>query len=71
MLKLTAKIIEPDEARMAGVLKSLSRWDVDVKRLGEQVQISFTGGENDVNTFAELMRICEVCTCTMFRLQKR
>lgn len=71
MLKLTAKIIEPDEARMAGVLKSLSRWDVDVKRLGEQVQVSFTGGENDTKTFAELMRICEVCKCTMFRLQKR
>ena len=71
MLELTAKIIETDDFKRDELLKSLSRYqDVEVLVVDSQVQVVLKGGANATSEMAALMRLCELCTCHMFRLRK-
>lgn len=72
MLELQAKIVEEDDNKRNEILKTLGKLrKVEVLVIDDQIQVTMVGGENDTRTFADLMRVCEMCTCHMFRLRKR
>lgn len=72
MLELQAKIVEEDDKKRDDIIKSLGRFEkVIIRVVNDQIQIIFEGGEKEIGAFAEIMRICEISKCHMFRIRQR
>ena len=71
MMKLSARIIEPDLKFLANATRELREYGAIVVNNHDEVEVSYSGDESETDTFNEIMKICDSCRLTMFHFQLR
>lgn len=71
LLELNAKISEHDDEKRAELFEVLSYYPVKVIETNGLIEVSYEGNQKDMDLCVEIMHICELCPCHMFRLRTR
>lgn len=70
-LEFTARICEKDEQRRSDLYSKLSAYPVGVIIAGDTIEVNYTGGDGAMGLFMEIVGICEMCECRMFKLSTK